>query len=137
MTFKGWGASYLYILYVHLVSFAYKLYFLYRTFLYHTQGKSSKLQLNLSTTATLGTEGSSRYRKVAVEERLKQEWMYGLSAIKKMAVVEREVAVSEGSTVPHFIETEDFFYSQCVSQVFVLCYSYYDVTVMELFQALS
>ena len=54
-----------------------------------------------------------------------------------MAVVEREVAVSEGSTVPHFIETEDFFYSQCVSQVFVLCYSYYDVTVMELFQALS
>ena len=62
--------------------------------------------------------------------------MYGLSAIK-MAVVEREVAVSEGSTVPHFIETEDFFYSQCVSQVFVLCYSYYDVTVMELFRALS
>ena len=62
--------------------------------------------------------------------------MYGLSA-KRMAVVEREVDVSGGLTVSHFIETEDFFYSQCVSQVFLLCYSDHDVTVMELFQALS
>ena len=133
LTFKGWGASYLYILYVHLVSFAYKLYFLYRPFLYCTQGKSSKLQLSLSTTATLGTEESGYCREVAVVERLKQEWMYGLSA-QKMTIVKGKVAVSGGSKVPHFIKTEDFFYSQCVSQVFVLCYSYYDVIVMELFR---
>ena len=62
--------------------------------------------------------------------------MYGLSA-QKMAIVKGKVAVSGGSKVPHFIKTEDFFYSQCVSQVFVLCYSYYDVIVMELFRALS
>ena len=74
MTFKGWGANYLYILYVHLVSFVYKLYFLYKPFLYHTQGKSSKLQVNLiSKLATLGTEESGHCRKVAIVERLKQE----------------------------------------------------------------
>ena len=53
-----------------------------------------QLQLNLSTTDTLGQ------KKVAVVERFKQESMYGLSA-KKLAVPERwptgrcgEVAVS-------------------------------------------
>ena len=40
------------------------------------------VQLKLSTTTTLGQ------KKVAVEERFKQESMYGLSA-KKVAVVER------------------------------------------------
>ena len=43
--------------------------------------------LNLYRTPTLGTEASGHFRKVVVVERLKQEWMYGLSA-KKKAVVE-------------------------------------------------
>ena len=47
-----------------------------------------KIQLNLSTMATFETEESSHCRKGAVVERLKQEWIYGLSA-KKMAIVER------------------------------------------------
>ena len=38
------------------------------------------LQLNLSTMATLGTEGSGHCKEVAIAERFKQEWMYGLSA---------------------------------------------------------
>ena len=47
------------------------------------------LQLNLSTTATLGTQKSGHCREVAViVERLKQEWMHGLSA-KKKAIVEK------------------------------------------------
>ena len=52
-----------------------------------------------STTATLGTEESGHSRQVV--ERLKQEWMYGLSAKKKMAIAEKWplVAVSGGSTV--------------------------------------
>ena len=41
-----------------------------------------KVQLNLSTTVTLGTEKSAH-----CVERLKQESMYGLSAKKKIAVV--------------------------------------------------
>ena len=48
----------------------------------------SFLQLNVSTTASLGTEEKGHCREVAVVERLKQEWIYGLSA-KKKAVVER------------------------------------------------
>ena len=44
--------------------------------------------LNLSKTATLGTEESFHCREVAVVDRLKQESMYGLSA-KKVAAVER------------------------------------------------
>ena len=50
--------------------------------------RGSLLQLNLSTTATLGTETSGHCGEVAVVERSKQEWMYGLSA-KIMAIVER------------------------------------------------
>ena len=47
------------------------------------------LQLNLSTTtATLGTEESGHCCEVAVVERLKQWWMYGMFA-KKMATVEK------------------------------------------------
>ena len=38
--------------------------------------------LNLSKTATLGTEESFHCREVAVVDRLKQESMYGLSAKK-------------------------------------------------------
>ena len=55
---------------------------------------NSSIQLNPSTTDTLGTEESGRCRQVAVVERFKQEPMYGLSAKnsgrkKKVAVVER------------------------------------------------
>ena len=50
-----------------------------------------KLQLSLSTRATVGTEESGRGREVAGEETLKQESMYELSV--------REVAVGGGSTV--------------------------------------
>ena len=50
-----------------------------------------KLQLSLSTRATVGTEESGRGREVAGEETLKQESMYELSV--------QEVAVSGGSTV--------------------------------------
>ena len=50
-----------------------------------------KLQLSLSTRATVGTEESGRGREVAGEETLKQESMYELSV--------PEVAVSGGSTV--------------------------------------
>ena len=46
------------------------------------------MTLNLSKTATLGTEESFHCREVAVVDRLKQESMYGLSA-KKVAAVER------------------------------------------------
>ena len=49
------------------------------------------IQLNLSTTATLAGQ-----KKVAVVERLKQEWMYGLSAKKNGRC--REVAVSVGGS---------------------------------------
>ena len=54
-----------------------------------------KKQLNLSTTATLGTEegggrGGGGYKELAVVERIKQESMYGLFVRwdKKVAVVE-------------------------------------------------
>ena len=50
-----------------------------------------KLQLSLSTRATVETEESGRGREVAGEETLKQESMYELSV--------REVAVGGGSTV--------------------------------------
>ena len=50
-----------------------------------------KLQLSLSTRATVGTEESGRGREVAGEETLKQESMYELSV--------PEVAVGGGSTV--------------------------------------
>ena len=50
-----------------------------------------KLQLSLSTRATVGTEESGRGREVAGEETLKLESMYELSV--------REVAVGGGSTV--------------------------------------
>ena len=55
------------------------------------------LQLNFSTTATLGTEESGLCREVAIEERLKQEWMYGLSTKKSGRC--SEVAGSEGLSV--------------------------------------
>jgi len=50
-----------------------------------------KIQLNLSTTATLGTEemGGGGYKEVATVERNKQESMYGfVCQDKKVAVVE-------------------------------------------------
>ena len=51
-------------------------------------GLPFKVQLNLPTTATLGTEENSYHREVAVVESLKQESMCRLLA-KKMAAVER------------------------------------------------
>ena len=64
------------------------------------QHHAVSVQLNLSTTATLGTDKSGHCREVAVVQRLKQEWMYmyGLSAKKKNGRC-REVAVSGGTTV--------------------------------------
>ena len=55
------------------------------------QHHAVSVQLNLSTTATLGTDKSGHCREAAVVQRLKQEWMYmyGLSAKKQKAVVER------------------------------------------------
>ena len=47
-----------------------------------------QLQLNVSTTATLGTEECSRYREVANVEWFKQESMYGMSNKKKSPLVE-------------------------------------------------
>ena len=55
------------------------------------------MQLNLSTTATLGTEKNDRRREVAVVEKFKQESLYCLSATKSGRC--REMAVSGGSTV--------------------------------------
>ena len=55
------------------------------------------VQLNLSTTAIVGTEESGLCREVAVVERLKQEWIYGLSAKKSGRC--RDVAVQGGSNV--------------------------------------
>ena len=55
------------------------------------------IQLNLSKTVTLGTEESVHCREVTVAERLKQEWMYGLSAKKNGRC--RMVAVCRGSTL--------------------------------------
>ena len=53
------------------------------------RSRFSKIQLNLSTTVTLGTDESGRHcREVAVVEWFKQGSMYGLS-VEKMAVVER------------------------------------------------
>ena len=56
------------------------------------------VQLNLSTTATLGTEESGHCREVAVVERLKQEWIYGRLSAKKNGRC-GEVAVSGGLNV--------------------------------------
>ena len=57
-----------------------------------------QMQLNLSTTVTLGKKESCHCREVAVVERLKQErMMYGLSAKKNGRCA--EVAVSGGSNV--------------------------------------
>ena len=51
-----------------------------------------KIQLNLSTAATLGTEerGDGGYKEAAIVERIKRESMYGLFVRwdKKVAVVE-------------------------------------------------
>ena len=55
------------------------------------------MQLNLSTTATLGTEKNDRRREVAVVEKFKQESLYCLSATESGRC--REMAVSGGSTV--------------------------------------
>ena len=55
------------------------------------------IQLNLSATATLGTEKNDRRREVAVVEKFKQEPLYWLSATKSGRC--REMAVSGGSTV--------------------------------------
>ena len=64
---------------------------------------SLSLQLNLSTTATLGTEERGHCKEVAIVERLKQERMYGLSATENGRC--REVALSAGSTV-HVCDSE-------------------------------
>ena len=48
----------------------------------------TEIQLNLSTTATLGTEERRHCSEVAAVEKFKQESMYVLCA-KKVAVVER------------------------------------------------
>ena len=55
------------------------------------------MQLNLSTTATLGTEKNDRRREVAVVEKFKQESLYWLSATRSGRC--REMAVSGSSTV--------------------------------------
>ena len=57
-----------------------------------------KIQLNLSTMATWGTEESGCCREMAVVERLKQESKYGLSAKntghwREVATVERWLLV--------------------------------------------
>ena len=49
--------------------------------------------------ATMGTEESDQCRQVTVVERLKQEWMHGLSAKKTVAVVERWPLVEVRITV--------------------------------------
>ena len=59
------------------------------------------MQLNLSTTTTLGTEESGRCKKVAVVERFKQESMYGMPAKKSVRC--RDVAVSTGLIVYFFL----------------------------------
>ena len=65
---------------------------------FQQEGVASKYSwTSLQLTATLGTEESGHSREVAVADRLKQEWMYGLSAKKNDRC--REVAVSGGSTV--------------------------------------
>ena len=53
---------------------------------------SLDLQLNLSTTAILETEESGHCKEAAIVERLKQEWMYGLSTTENGYC--REVALS-------------------------------------------
>ena len=58
------------------------------------------MQLNLSTTATLGTEKNDRRREMAVVEKFKQESLYWLSATKSGRC--REMAVSGGSTVSQY-----------------------------------
>ena len=52
--------------------------------------------------ATFGTEESGHCGEVAFLEKLKQEWMYELSAKKKNGRY-REVAVSGGSTVINWL----------------------------------
>ena len=49
--------------------------------------------------ATMGTEESDQCRQVTVVERLKQEWMHGLSAKKTVAAVERWPLVEVRITV--------------------------------------
>ena len=56
---------------------------------------------------SLGTEKSGHCRKVAVVERLKQELMYGLSAKKKMSVVERWPLV-EVRLYRHFVPSRAY-----------------------------
>ena len=51
--------------------------------------------MNLSTTATLGTEERGHCKEVAVVERLKQESMYGLFCPQER----KKMAVSGGLTV--------------------------------------
>lgn len=65
------------------------------------------LQLNLSATVTLGKEESGHWKEVALVEKLKQEWMYALTAKKKKTPLyrsgrSREVDVSGGSGVTNF-----------------------------------
>ena len=62
------------------------------------------IQLNLSTTATMGTEKSGRGWEATILERFHQESMYGLSPAK--SVYWREVAVSGSLTV--FIQSTTF-----------------------------
>ena len=74
---------------VKLAVFARRYFFLY----FSNYSNLIKLQLKLSTTATLGTS-----KKVAIVERLKEEWQYGPSAKRKgpcrEVTVKGEVAVS-------------------------------------------
>ena len=75
------------------------VYFPSNTSTFHLSRLMGLIQLYLFTTATLGTDESGHW-EVAVVERLKQEWMYGLSAKKKSsckvgAVVKRGPLVEE------------------------------------------
>ena len=54
------------------------------------------LQLNLSTTATLRTRESGHYKEMAIVERFKQEFMYGLIVSwDKSSGCCREVAIAK------------------------------------------
>ena len=77
------------------------------------------VQFNLPTTATLGTEERGHCKEVAVVERLKKEWMYGLSAKKKKKNGRcRQVAVSGSSTV----QCVNNFVADCRRCRYVACF---------------
>ena len=61
------------------------------------------LQLKLSTTATFGIEESGHCREAALVERLKQEWMYGLSAKKWLLERRGHCGVIRGGSTEYII----------------------------------